>query len=50
MTNSDDVSFLTRPLIDAYRETCVALIVLRIPQVQDVVGASLPEAVVVSSS
>ncbi len=49
MTNSDDISFLTRPLIDAYLETCVALIVLRIPEVQDLVSASLPEAVVSTS-
>ena len=50
MTNSDDVSFLTRPpLIDAYLETCVALMVLRIPEVQDLVSAGPPEAVVSTS-
>ncbi len=50
MTNSDDINFLTRPLIDAYLETCVALMVLKIPQVQDLVGASIPEEAVVSTS
>ena len=49
MTNSDDMSFLTRPLIDAYLETCVALMVPRIPEVQDLISASLPEAVVSTS-
>ena len=49
MTNSDDMSFLTRPLIDAYPETCVALMVPRIPEVQDLISASLPEAVVSTS-